>query len=105
MDTTDITIIPTINPDGFDRGKEGACSGADYKTGRYNEGDVDLNRSFPTWADVNKTKDQLYTDREPETRAMMNLIMGAPWVLSANFHDGAVVISYPHDDYRRQFQH
>ena len=27
MNTTDITIIPTINPDGFDRGEEGACSG------------------------------------------------------------------------------
>ena len=38
VDTTDITIIPTMNPDGFDRGKEGACSGADYVTGRYNEG-------------------------------------------------------------------
>ena len=38
VDTTDITIIPTMNPDGFDRGKEGACSGADYQTGRYNEG-------------------------------------------------------------------
>ena len=38
VDTTDITIIPTINPDGFDRGTEGACSGADYRTGRYNEG-------------------------------------------------------------------
>ena len=25
--TTDITLIPTINPDGFDRGTEGACSG------------------------------------------------------------------------------
>ena len=48
VDTTDITIIPTINPDGFDRGTEGACSGADYKTGRYNEGNRDLNRDFPT---------------------------------------------------------
>ena len=38
VDNTDITIIPTMNPDGFDRGKEGACSGADYATGRYNEG-------------------------------------------------------------------
>ena len=27
IDTTDITIIPTINPDGFDRAKEGECSG------------------------------------------------------------------------------
>ena len=49
VDTTDITIIPTINPDGFDRGKEGACSGGDYQTGRYNEGNKDLNRDFPTW--------------------------------------------------------
>ena len=48
MDKTDITIIPTINPDGFDRGTEGACSGADYKTGRFNEGNRDLNRDFPT---------------------------------------------------------
>ena len=48
MDRTDITIIPTINPDGFDRGTEGACSGADYKTGRFNEGNRDLNRDFPT---------------------------------------------------------
>ena len=27
VDTTDITIIPTINPDGFDRASEGACLG------------------------------------------------------------------------------
>ena len=27
LDTTDITIIPTINPDGFDRATEGKCSG------------------------------------------------------------------------------
>ena len=36
VDTTDITIIPTMNPDGFDRGKED-CSGTDYKSGRLNE--------------------------------------------------------------------
>ena len=100
VDTTDITIIPTMNPDGFDRGTEGACSGADYKTGRYNEGNIDLNRNFPTWADVNKTTEELYEGREPETRAMMDLILSEPWVLSANFHDGAVVASYPWDDYQ-----
>ena len=27
INNTDITIIPTMNPDGFDRGTEGACSG------------------------------------------------------------------------------
>jgi len=100
VDTTDITIIPTINPDGFDRGKEGACSGANYKTGRFNEGDKDLNRDFPTWRDVNKTTAELYVGRQTETKAMMHLILSHPWVLSANFHDGAVVASYPYDDYR-----
>lgn len=98
--TTDITIIPTINPDGFDRGTEGACSGGDYKTGRYNEGERDLNRDFPTWRQVNQTRESLYSGRQPETQAMMDLIFGQPWVLSANFHDGAVVASYPYDDYR-----
>jgi len=100
VDTTDITIIPTINPDGFDRGTEGACSGADYKTGRFNEGDRDLNRDFPTWRDINSTIDYMYLNRQPETKAMMDLILSEPWVLSANFHDGAVVASYPYDDYR-----
>ena len=27
-DRTDITLIPTINPDGFDRSTEGQCTGA-----------------------------------------------------------------------------
>ena len=31
---------------------------------------------------------------------MMELIMSHPWVLAANFHDGAVVAAYPYNDYR-----
>lgn len=100
VNETDITIIPTINPDGFDRGEEGACSGADFKTGRFNEGDRDLNRDFPTWRNINNTIENLFLKRQPETQAMMSLILSEPWVLSANFHDGAVVASYPYDDYR-----
>jgi len=98
--STDITLIPTINPDGFDRGTEGACSGGDYETGRYNEGSQDLNRDFPTWRQENLTREALFRGRQPETKAMMKLILEQPWVLSANFHDGAVVASYPYDDYR-----
>jgi carboxypeptidase D len=100
INETDITIIPTINPDGFDRGDEGSCSGADYHTGRFNEGNRDLNRDFPTWRDINSSIENLYEERQPETQAMMSLILSEPWVLSANFHDGAVVASYPYDDYR-----
>ena len=31
---------------------------------------------------------------------MMDLILSEPWVISANYHDGAVVAAYPYNDYR-----
>ena len=43
-------------------------SGGDYQTGRFNEGNKDLNRDFPTWREVNSTAEYLYLDREPETK-------------------------------------
>ena len=30
--------------------------GGDYATGRYNEGNVDLNRDFPTWRETSKNQ-------------------------------------------------
>ena len=43
-------------------------AGGDYKTGRYNEGNKDLNRNFPTWMDLGKNISELKKDREPETK-------------------------------------
>ena len=42
--------------------------GGDYETGRFNEGDRDLNRDFPTWRYVNSSIDNIYLNRQPETK-------------------------------------
>ena len=89
--------MPTMNPDGFERSPEGIC--IDRKNaGRANANGKDLNRSFPTWEQRGETAEELYKGREPETEAVMKWIVDHPFVLSINFHDGAVVASYPYDE-------
>ncbi|XP_040578082.1 carboxypeptidase D [Lepeophtheirus salmonis] len=97
INTTDLWIVPTINPDGFARASEGACEGGGYKEGRFNEGRKDLNRDFPTWMDIEKIN--LEEGRQTETKSLIQFILNYPFVLSANFHDGAVLVNYPWDDY------
>ena len=48
MDATDISLLPSLNPDGWERATEGACSGTGRNSGASNENDVDLNTDFPT---------------------------------------------------------
>lgn len=94
VNTTDIFIMPSMNPDGFEKAKQG-CSGT---FGRYNRNNVDLNRDFPdqfnSWDDYNVNLAQ------PETQAMLEWIHKNPFVLSANLHGGALVASYPFDSNR-----
>jgi len=45
VDSTDIYIMPSMNPDGFEKSVEGECMGKDE--GRNNAKNFDLNRSFP----------------------------------------------------------
>lgn len=94
VDSTNIFIMPTMNPDGFENASEGECDGVE---GRYNAHDEDLNRNFP---------DQFVPGSEnyevqPETQILMNWIRTKPFVLSANLHGGSVVASYPFDDSRK----
>ena len=82
VNNTDIYIMPTMNPDGFELGQ------------RYNANNIDLNRDFP---------DQFYdpsntlSGRQPETRAVMEWSWSHNFVLSANMHSGALVVNYPYD--------
>lgn len=64
LNTTDLFLLPSLNPDGFARSREGDCQGVG---GRENGRGFDLNRSFP---------DQFGTSQPdlasvPEVRALM----------------------------------
>jgi len=102
LNTTDIFIMPSMNPDGFSRATEGDCTEGDFKSGRVNHNDKDLNRDFPDQFREEDTKlktreDQL-AGRQPETQAMINWILDNPFVLSASLHGGTLVVNYPFDN-------
>jgi len=96
VDTTEIFLLPSLNPDGFSRSKEGNCG----TSGRRNARGVDLNRDFPKQFDEPFSSNfrTLSRGKAKETSAVMAWIVRNPFVLSANLHGGAVVASYPFDD-------
>uniref|UniRef100_W4VRN2 Putative carboxypeptidase d n=1 Tax=Corethrella appendiculata TaxID=1370023 RepID=W4VRN2_9DIPT len=98
IDKTDIFLMPTMNPDGYARSKEGSCESPANYFGRYNAAGVDLNRDFPDRFDDMLPKHIKSNRRQPETISVMNWILKNPFVLSANLHGGAVVASYPFDN-------
>ncbi|KAL7671120.1 hypothetical protein ACOME3_006029 [Neoechinorhynchus agilis] len=87
----EIHILPTMNPDGFSRSIEGKCDTIQVKGyyTRANANGIDLNRDFPLEAKIG--------NHQPETLAVMNWTLSNPFVLSANFHGGALLVSYLYD--------
>ncbi|XP_045928993.1 carboxypeptidase D isoform X2 [Micropterus dolomieu] len=92
VDTTDIYIMPSMNPDGFEKSIEGDCNGDNE--GRNNARNKDLNRSFPDQFDGTSVS----PDSIPEVMAVIRWIKEKKFVLSGNLHGGTVVASYPFDD-------
>ncbi|CAF4473743.1 unnamed protein product, partial [Rotaria sp. Silwood2] len=102
LSTTNIYIMPTMNPDGFEKSIEGSCETKTLET-RGNLLSVDLNRDFPSQYEPlkrmdNGTSGDLFYGRQRETIAVMKWILKENFVLSANLHGGAVVASYPYDE-------
>ncbi|XP_076035544.1 carboxypeptidase D-like isoform X2 [Oratosquilla oratoria] len=89
LDNTRIHILPSLNPDGFEVAREGTCQGGQ---GRYNARGFDLNRNFPDYFKQNNKKSQ------PESEALKQWLSKIQFILSANFHGGALVASYPFDN-------
>lgn len=96
LNSTDIHLMPSMNPDGFEASVEGECSPNPEKPGRQNANGKDLNRNFPDQF-VPYDDYKLIRGRQPETLNMMTYISSNDFVLSANLHGGALVASYPYD--------
>ncbi len=89
LESVQIYILPSMNPDGAARRV------------RYNANGTDLNRSFPDFT----TSDNQNTmaNREPEIQAVMKFQAAHRFKLSANFHGGAEVVNYPWDTQAEPF--
>ena len=83
INTTEIYIIPSMNPDGA------------FKKNRGNGSWVDLNRDFPDF--TTRDNENSPHGREMETRSVMEWQKNRNFSLSANFHGGAEVVNYPWD--------
>ena len=63
VDSTDIAILPSLNPDGFTKARKGSCSGGRRgDQGRNNFNNVDLTSDFPSLADWETFKNNLDFD-------------------------------------------
>ena len=89
LDSVQIYIMPSMNPDGA------------AKSTRGNAGYTDLNRDFPDFTTKDNTDSPEW--RQPETQAVMNWQKQRKFVLSANFHGGAEVVNYPWDTIGEKF--
>ncbi|OCT91125.1 hypothetical protein XELAEV_18014180mg [Xenopus laevis] len=97
LNGTDVYIVPSLNPDGFEKSQPGDCGGD--KGGRNNANNKDLNRSFPD--QFSPDSDPPDASLVPEVTAMISWIRSNRFVLSGNLHGGSVVASYPYDDSRQ----
>ena len=86
LDTTEVHLVPSLNPDGFERVTRGNSRG------------VDLDSNFPTWKEVGLKRSDLYYKREEEVAAVMKWTMDNPFVVSLNLKDGDLGVVYPWAD-------
>ncbi|RZF32449.1 hypothetical protein LSTR_LSTR012660 [Laodelphax striatellus] len=106
IEVTRIHLLPSMNPDGWQTATN--AGGNDYLVGRTNKNNIDLNRNFPDLDRIIFSNELSHIEHnnhlidmiQPETKAVMRLIMQTPFVLSANLHGGDLVANYPYDESR-----
>ncbi|TRY57321.1 hypothetical protein DNTS_008903 [Danionella cerebrum] len=88
VNKTDIYVMASLNPDGFERAREGDCTGT--TEARDNAKHHDLEMSF-------RERPEESEDEVPEVPALLRWIHERKFVLSGSLHAGSVSVSYPFD--------
>ena len=79
VNNTELYVMPLMNPDGM------------ANNSRYNANSVDLNRNFP---EFEYGEPNTPTGEEPEIAAIINWSNDHNFILSTNYHSGALVTNY-----------
>ena len=95
LDGIRLHILPEYNPDGYKIARVGDTLGVH---GRPNANEVDLNRNFPRLSNPARTGDGKAIDTE--NQAIIQWSKNIPFILSADFHGGDLVVNYPWDNYK-----
>jgi carboxypeptidase E len=116
INNTNIHLMPSMNPDGFEAALNTEPEKRSWLLGRGNAHGVDLNRNFPDLDSLfyyleeqrlpfydhllELFRDDSDAKYEPEVRAVGQWILSLPFVISANLHEGDLVANYPFDSSR-----
>lgn len=97
IDTIDIFLIPTLNPDGFYKATEGDCYSAKRITGHDNSAGVDLDQDFKfhTYNDISSV---LANNKlQPESKALVDWLVlgGRNLQLFLTLRTGYTGVTYP----------
>ncbi|XP_025253426.1 inactive carboxypeptidase-like protein X2 [Theropithecus gelada] len=118
VEETRIHILPSLNPDGYEKAYEGGSELGGWSLGRWTHDGIDINNNFP---DLNtllwEAEDQQNGPRKvpnhyiaipewflsenatvaAETRAVIAWMEKIPFVLGGNLQGGELVVAYPYD--------
>ncbi|XP_064871985.1 inactive carboxypeptidase-like protein X2, partial [Oncorhynchus nerka] len=120
---TRIHLLPSVNPDGYDKALEVGSELSGWSLGRWSEDGVDIHHNFP---DLNSILWEAETKKwiprkmlnhhvpipewyqsenstvAAETRALVSWMEKIPFVLGGNLQGGELVVTFPYDRTRSQ---
>lgn len=100
IESTDIFLIPTLNPDGFYKAKEGDCYSARQNSGRANNLNVDLDTDFK-FHKYNDISEVLANNKlQDETKSFLDWLVleGKHLEMFALLRTGLTGVTYPYDE-------